>query len=87
MPPKKTGGVEKKSGGKKPLSGYMKYAQERRESLKKEQPNLTFGEVSAKRNAMGRRVRACDTSSHPLLLHANLIPPPTSPTGRQDAWC
>lgn len=43
MPPKKT--VEKKSGGKKPLSGYMKFAQERRPTLKEEQPDLTFGEV------------------------------------------
>ena len=30
---------------KKPLSGYMKFAQERRPTLKAEQPDLTFGQV------------------------------------------
>ena len=45
MAPKKT--VEKK-GGKKKLSGYMAFAQERRPTLKEEQPDLTFGEVGAR---------------------------------------
>lgn len=35
----------KKTIGKKKLTGYMAYAQERRPTLKKEKPNLTFGEV------------------------------------------
>ena len=48
MPPKKTGGVEKKepkAGGKKPLTGFMKFSAERRPTLKAEQPDLTFGGV------------------------------------------
>eukprot|EP00900_Chrysochromulina_parva_P002108 jgi/Chrpa1/11899/Chrysochromulina_OHIO_Genome00016657-RA len=46
MPPKKTGGVEKKepkAGGKKPVTGFMKFSAERRPTLKAEQPDLTFG--------------------------------------------
>jgi len=30
---------------KKPLSGYMKFAKDRRPALIKEQPSLSFGEV------------------------------------------
>ena len=45
MAPKKS--IEKpKAAGKKPLSGFMKYCQERRPALKKEQPDLSFGGVS-----------------------------------------
>ena len=40
MAPKKT--IEKT---KKPLSGYMKFAKERRPTLLKSKPNLSFGEV------------------------------------------
>tara|TARA_B110001452_G_scaffold256096_1_gene249129 strand:- start:726 stop:917 length:192 start_codon:yes stop_codon:yes gene_type:complete len=52
MPPKKA--IEK-SGGKKKLSGYMKFAAERRPSLKEEQPDLTFGGLG---KAMGAEWRA-----------------------------
>ncbi|KOO29370.1 nucleosome binding protein [Chrysochromulina tobinii] len=48
MPPKKTGGVEKKepkAGGKKPVTGFMKFSAERRPTLKAEQPDLTFGGI------------------------------------------
>ena len=45
MPPKKSIEKKEKPAGKKPLSGYMKFAQERRPKLKAEQPDLTFGEV------------------------------------------
>eukprot|EP00966_Prymnesium_polylepis_P048852 1130687-Prymnesium_polylepis.1 len=52
MAPKKS--IEKKpAGGKKPLSGYMKFAQERRASLKEEQPSLTFGEVGNGSSSLG----------------------------------
>jgi len=42
--PKKTIEKEEKKP-KKPLSGYMKFAQQRRPTLKEEKPDLTFGEV------------------------------------------
>ena len=35
----------KPAGVKKPLSGYMKFAKDRRPALIKEQPSLSFGEV------------------------------------------
>ena len=45
-PKSKTAGIAKKaSGGKKKLSGFMKFSQERRPTLKAEKPDLTFGEV------------------------------------------
>jgi len=56
MAPKKT--VEKK-GGKKKLSGYMAFAQERRPTLKEEQPDLTFGETG---KALGAEWRAMSDS-------------------------
>ena len=64
MAPKKT--IEKT---KKPLSGYMKYAKERRAGLLKEKPSLSFGEVC---------MRARYTPSHrrtrfqtPFRAHSN----------------
>ena len=43
MAPKKS--IEKPKGEKKKLKGYMAFANERRPTLKEEQPTLTFGEV------------------------------------------
>ena len=43
MAPKKT--IDKADKPKKPLSGYMKFAKERRPTLLKEKPDLSFGEV------------------------------------------
>ncbi|EOD20010.1 hypothetical protein EMIHUDRAFT_208774 [Emiliania huxleyi CCMP1516] len=46
-PKSKTAGIAKKaSGGKKKLSGFMKFSQERRPTLKAEKPDLTFGELA-----------------------------------------
>ena len=39
--------IAKADKPKKKLSGYMKFAKERRPSLLKEKPNLSFGEVRA----------------------------------------
>ena len=55
MAPKKT--IEKT---KKPLSGYMKYAKERRSGLLKEKPSLSFGEVG---KALGAEWRAMSESA------------------------
>ena len=72
MAPKKT--IEKKpAGAKKPLKGYMKFAQERRPSLKTEQPDLTFGEV-----------RHAQVSLRSCLLDDDRY---RGPPGWQGAWC
>ena len=47
--------IEKKSGGKKKLTGYMAFAAKRRAALKEEQPDLTFGGLG---KAMGAEWRA-----------------------------
>ena len=53
MAPKKS--AEKPKGEKKKLSGYMAFAKDRRPSLLKEKPGLSFGEVG---KALGAEWRA-----------------------------
>ena len=51
MAPKKS--IEKPAG-KKPLSGYMKFAKERRPTLIEEKPGMSFGEARLRHLKMDR---------------------------------
>jgi len=56
--------VEKKSAGKKKLSGYMKFSQERRPGLKTEQPDLTFGEIGKALGAEWKALSEADKAKY-----------------------
>ena len=63
--------IAKADKPKKKLSGYMKFAKERRPSLLKEKPNLSFGEV-----------RAPSPLARARPIHENVLTPKMpSPTG------
>ena len=55
MPPKKASTPKKKSGGKKKISGYMVFCKEQRPILKKESPDMPFGQVGKE---LGKRWKA-----------------------------
>lgn len=61
MPPKT---IEKKSGGKKKLTGYMAYAAKRRPSLKEEQPDLTFGGLGKQMGAEWRAMSDAEKAKY-----------------------
>ena len=48
--------IAKADKPKKKLSGYMKFAKERRPTLLKEKPNLSFGEVGKTMGAEWRKM-------------------------------
>ena len=61
--------IAKADKPKKKLSGYMKFAKERRPSLLKEKPNLSFGEVRAPSPLARACARSTRTFSPPRCLH------------------
>ena len=46
--------TKKKDGPKKPLKGYMLFAQEHRDQVKKENPDISFGGIGKELGAMWR---------------------------------
>lgn len=55
MPPKKSPAKKKSAGGKKKVSGYMLFCKEQRPIVKKEMPDLTFGQIGKE---LGKRWKA-----------------------------